>query len=155
MGRAELDYNYSNNGRGGRGVSKCCSYKRTTVIICSINIVVALYVFQNLYTSLYSYSYRDSHSGNCFNLFSLKSRFSVNVFNPSSEIYCLWLPLIFVSKPIILFFGLIRACVMEPSCRVCFCAFCWSLHNFKCRWNLVVKFSFVQLSDQSPMFRWR
>ncbi|CAH1419300.1 unnamed protein product [Lactuca virosa] len=62
MGRAELDYNYSNNGRGGRGVPKCCSYKRTTVIICSINIVVALYVFQNLYTSLYSYSYRDSHS---------------------------------------------------------------------------------------------
>lgn len=62
MGRPELDYNYSTNGRGGRGVPKCCSYKRTTVIICSINIVVALYVFQNLYTSLYSYSYQDSHT---------------------------------------------------------------------------------------------
>ncbi|XP_071733270.1 uncharacterized protein [Rutidosis leptorrhynchoides] len=60
MGRPELDQSYSNNGRAGR-VPKCCSYKRTTVIICSINIVVALYVFQNLYTSLYSYSYQDSH----------------------------------------------------------------------------------------------
>ncbi|KVH98351.1 hypothetical protein Ccrd_023435 [Cynara cardunculus var. scolymus] len=62
MARSELDYTYSNNGRGGRGVPKWCSYKRTTVIICSINIVVALYVFQNLYTSLYSYSYQDLHT---------------------------------------------------------------------------------------------
>lgn len=62
MGRPELDYNYSINGRGGRGVPKCCSYKRTTVIICSINVVVALYVFQNLYSSLYSYSYQHSHN---------------------------------------------------------------------------------------------
>nr|XP_043636519.1 uncharacterized protein LOC122607578 [Erigeron canadensis] len=57
MGRtAELDQSYSNNGR-----IRSCSYKRTTVIICCINIVVALYVFQNLYTSLYSYSYQHSH----------------------------------------------------------------------------------------------
>ncbi|KAL8252545.1 hypothetical protein R6Q59_036238 [Mikania micrantha] len=60
MARSELDHSYSNNGRSGRGVPKCCSYKRTTVVICSINIVVALYVFQNLYTSLYSYSYQHS-----------------------------------------------------------------------------------------------
>ncbi|KAJ0604121.1 hypothetical protein HanRHA438_Chr02g0057701 [Helianthus annuus] len=60
MVRPELDQSYSNNGR--RGVPKCCSYKRTTVIICSINIVVALYVFQNLYTSLYSYSYQHSRT---------------------------------------------------------------------------------------------
>ncbi|KAI3802383.1 hypothetical protein L1987_30515 [Smallanthus sonchifolius] len=54
---------FSNNGIGGRGVSKCCSYKKTTAIICSVNIVVALYVFQNLYT--YSYSYRDSTHRYC------------------------------------------------------------------------------------------
>lgn len=60
MARAELSYNYSNNGRGG--TPKWCSYKRITVIICSINITVALYVFHNLYTSLYSYSYQDSHN---------------------------------------------------------------------------------------------
>ncbi|XAR61865.1 hypothetical protein NMG60_11016401 [Bertholletia excelsa] len=53
MARAELGYN-------GRG--KCCSYKRTTVIVCSINIGVALYVLHSLYTSLYIYPYNDSQN---------------------------------------------------------------------------------------------
>lgn len=33
-----------------------CSYKRTTVVICSVNIVIALYVLRSLYASLYVYS---------------------------------------------------------------------------------------------------
>ncbi|PQM40669.1 uncharacterized protein Pyn_27794 [Prunus yedoensis var. nudiflora] len=37
-----------------------CSYKKTTLIVCSINIVVALYVLRSLYASLYIYSDRDS-----------------------------------------------------------------------------------------------
>ncbi|KAM7518311.1 hypothetical protein LguiB_017273 [Lonicera macranthoides] len=51
MGRADWGYN------GGRGK---CSYKRTTLIICSINIAVALYVLHSLYISLYDYPYNDS-----------------------------------------------------------------------------------------------
>lgn len=38
-----------------------CSYKKTTLIVCSINIVVALYVLRSLYASLYIYSDRESH----------------------------------------------------------------------------------------------
>nr|GEY10116.1 hypothetical protein CTI12_AA581780 [Tanacetum cinerariifolium] len=55
MGRTaiELEHSYSNNGRRVGGVG-CCSYKRTTVLICSVNILVALYVFHNLYSSFYS-----------------------------------------------------------------------------------------------------
>ncbi|KAL7127454.1 hypothetical protein ABFS83_14G254300 [Erythranthe nasuta] len=33
-----------------------CSYKRTTLIVCSVNIIVALYVLRSLCTSLYIYS---------------------------------------------------------------------------------------------------
>ncbi|KAF3446677.1 hypothetical protein FNV43_RR11857 [Rhamnella rubrinervis] len=43
---------WGNQGRGKWG----CSYKRTTLIVCSINIVVALYVLRSLYASLYVYS---------------------------------------------------------------------------------------------------
>ncbi|EEF52432.1 uncharacterized protein LOC8278898 [Ricinus communis] len=39
-----------------RGVKWGCSYKRTTLMVCSINIVVALYVLRSLYASLYIYS---------------------------------------------------------------------------------------------------
>nr|XP_043607915.1 uncharacterized protein LOC122579751 [Erigeron canadensis] len=61
MARAEFSYNYSNNGR--TVTPKWCSCKRSILIICSFNIVVALYVFHNLYTSLYSYPYQDSQQG--------------------------------------------------------------------------------------------
>ncbi|KAI3460246.1 hypothetical protein Pfo_016909 [Paulownia fortunei] len=39
-----------------------CSYKRTTLIVCSVNIVVALYVLHSLYTSLYMYPFSDSQT---------------------------------------------------------------------------------------------
>ncbi|KDP38372.1 hypothetical protein JCGZ_04297 [Jatropha curcas] len=42
-----------------RGVKWGCSYKRTTLIVCFINIVVALYVLRSLYGSLYIYSNND------------------------------------------------------------------------------------------------
>ncbi|XP_030454607.1 uncharacterized protein LOC115675932 [Syzygium oleosum] len=44
---------WGNQGRGGK---LGCSYKRTTLIVCSINIVVALFVLRYLYASLYVYS---------------------------------------------------------------------------------------------------
>ncbi|KAL2498279.1 hypothetical protein Adt_23829 [Abeliophyllum distichum] len=53
MARGEWVYN-------GRGI--WCSYKRTTLIVCLINIVVVLYVIHNLYNSLYMYPYNDSQS---------------------------------------------------------------------------------------------
>lgn len=55
MARGEWGYN------GGR--AKWCSYRRTTLIICSINIGVALYVLHTLYTSLYNYPFNDSQNG--------------------------------------------------------------------------------------------
>ncbi|KAJ6404861.1 hypothetical protein OIU84_012937 [Salix udensis] len=42
-----------------RGLKWGCSYKRTTLIVCSINIVIALYVLRSLYASLYLYSSND------------------------------------------------------------------------------------------------
>lgn len=50
---------WASQGRGKLG----CSYKRTTLVICSINIVVALYVMHSLYRSLYLYSGPDSNHG--------------------------------------------------------------------------------------------
>ncbi|MQL84876.1 hypothetical protein Taro_017395 [Colocasia esculenta] len=41
--------------RGG-GWWKWCSYKRTTVVVCCINLVAALYVLRSLYTSFYIFS---------------------------------------------------------------------------------------------------
>ncbi|OUZ99833.1 hypothetical protein BVC80_7091g4 [Macleaya cordata] len=41
---------------GGRGKLLCCSYKRTTIVICSINFVAALYILHSLYTSFYIFS---------------------------------------------------------------------------------------------------
>lgn len=42
-----------------------CSYKRTTIIVCSINIVAALYVLNSLYSSLniFSFYYRPNYPG--------------------------------------------------------------------------------------------
>ncbi|KAH8516483.1 hypothetical protein H0E87_004718 [Populus deltoides] len=42
-----------------RGVKWGCSYKRTTLFVCSINIFIALYVLRSLYASLYLYSNND------------------------------------------------------------------------------------------------
>nr|XP_034926450.1 uncharacterized protein LOC118057848 isoform X1 [Populus alba] len=42
-----------------RGVKWGCSYKKTTLFVCSINIFVALYVLRSLYASLYLYSNND------------------------------------------------------------------------------------------------
>jgi hypothetical protein len=46
-----------------REVKWGCSYKRSTLIVCSINIVVALYVLRSLYASLYLYSNSDFNKG--------------------------------------------------------------------------------------------
>lgn len=42
---------------------KWLSYKRTTLVVCSLNIVVALYVLHSLCSSLYIYSFDDSQTG--------------------------------------------------------------------------------------------
>lgn len=39
-----------------------CSYKRTTLVICSLNIVIAVYVLRCLYSSMYLYSSNNSSS---------------------------------------------------------------------------------------------
>lgn len=79
MARLEWSNSFSNssNGRGG----KWCSYKRTTLIVCSINIVVALYVLHSLYTSLYMYPYNDSVNGETLASLSIFSQF----------LLCLWM----------------------------------------------------------------
>ncbi|KAK4751428.1 hypothetical protein SAY87_004910 [Trapa incisa] len=48
---------WANQGRPKLG----CSYKRTTLVICSINIVVALYVLHSFYDYLHLYSTHDAH----------------------------------------------------------------------------------------------
>lgn len=58
MARGEWGYY---NGR-----TKWCSYRRTTLIICSINIGVALYVLHTLYNSLYTYPFNDPQKGLIF-----------------------------------------------------------------------------------------
>ncbi|KAK9220182.1 hypothetical protein WN943_008830 [Citrus x changshan-huyou] len=37
----------------------CCSYKKTTLLICFINIVIALYVLRSIYASIYVFSRND------------------------------------------------------------------------------------------------
>lgn len=62
MARAEWANHHSNSSSGSynNGRGKLCSYKRSTLVVCSINIVVALFVLHSLYTSLYLYPYNDS-----------------------------------------------------------------------------------------------
>ncbi|KAI8029955.1 hypothetical protein LOK49_LG01G01848 [Camellia lanceoleosa] len=55
MARGRGEWRYNRRG-------KWCLYKRTTLIICSINIGVAIYVLHSLYTPLYIYSYNDSRN---------------------------------------------------------------------------------------------
>lgn len=58
MARAD----WGNQGRGW----KLCSYKRTTIVICSINIVAALYVVHSIYTSLFIFSTHGNASLNYY-----------------------------------------------------------------------------------------
>ncbi|PHU18864.1 hypothetical protein BC332_10015 [Capsicum chinense] len=44
----------------GEWRGKWMSYKRTMIVICSINIFIALYVLHSLYTSVYMYPYSDA-----------------------------------------------------------------------------------------------
>ncbi|XP_022996464.1 uncharacterized protein LOC111491706 [Cucurbita maxima] len=53
---ARVEWGYQGRGKWA------CSYKKTTLIICSINIIVALYVFRSLYASLYLYTDNDSQN---------------------------------------------------------------------------------------------
>ncbi|XP_073294945.1 uncharacterized protein [Primulina huaijiensis] len=54
MARGEWGHN---NGRG-----RWWSYRKTTLIVCSVNIVVALYVLHSLYNTLYMYPISDSQT---------------------------------------------------------------------------------------------
>ncbi|XVE94866.1 hypothetical protein REPUB_Repub02eG0046700 [Reevesia pubescens] len=47
-------------GSGSGSGSGQCSFKRITLIVCSVNIVIALYVLRSLYSSLYIYSNKDN-----------------------------------------------------------------------------------------------
>ncbi|XP_022951152.1 uncharacterized protein LOC111454084 [Cucurbita moschata] len=53
---AKVEWGYQGRGK------LAFSYKKTTLIICSINIIVALYVLRSLYASLYLYTDNDSRS---------------------------------------------------------------------------------------------
>lgn len=46
----------------------CCSYKKTTLIICFINIVIALYVLRSIYASIYVFSRNDLKGMQCYSL---------------------------------------------------------------------------------------
>ncbi|KAL3514494.1 hypothetical protein ACH5RR_027211 [Cinchona calisaya] len=59
MARAEWA-NYCSNSGSNNGRGKLCSYKKSTLVVCSINIFVALFVLHSLYNSLYIYPYNDS-----------------------------------------------------------------------------------------------
>lgn len=67
MARGEWGYHNSNSSNtinynnGGR-TKWWCSYKRTTIIVCGLNILVALYVFRALFNSLHLYPYNDFQS---------------------------------------------------------------------------------------------
>lgn len=63
-GERERERIWWNEVEMARGLKWGCSYKRTTLIVCSINIVVALYVLRSLYGSLYIYSNNDLKNGN-------------------------------------------------------------------------------------------
>ncbi|CAA2933813.1 uncharacterized protein LOC111408806 [Olea europaea subsp. europaea] len=70
-------------GHNGRG--KWCSYKRTTLIVCSINIFVALYVLRNLYTSVYVYPFSDSHTSFRYTSDQIRKMEELNQIRKASE----------------------------------------------------------------------
>ncbi|KAA3466956.1 (Dimethylallyl)adenosine tRNA methylthiotransferase MiaB [Gossypium australe] len=59
MAREGRGAKWGGHGLGSGSGSGQCSYKRITVIVCSVNIVIALYVLHSLYSSLYIYSNKD------------------------------------------------------------------------------------------------
>lgn len=53
--------------RGEREMARGeCSYKRTTLVVCSVNIVVAVYVLHSIYASVYTYSIADTYTSKSF-----------------------------------------------------------------------------------------
>ncbi|XP_057794526.1 uncharacterized protein LOC131010861 isoform X2 [Salvia miltiorrhiza] len=48
--------------RGEWGMSGRCSYKKATLIVCCINLLLAFYVLRSLYASLYIYPLGDAHT---------------------------------------------------------------------------------------------
>ncbi|KAL6521949.1 hypothetical protein OROMI_031826 [Orobanche minor] len=61
------------------------SYKRTTIIVCSVNIVVALYVLHSLYTSIYTYSFSDSQNSFKYTPNQIKKMEESNEIRKASE----------------------------------------------------------------------
>lgn len=45
--------------RGDWGQNGRCSYKRTTLVVCFLNIIVALFVLRSLYNSVYTYPFSE------------------------------------------------------------------------------------------------
>ncbi|CAN4122712.1 unnamed protein product [Withania somnifera] len=48
------------------------SYKRTTIVICSINIFIALYVLHSLYTSVYVYPFSDTQRASTYTPYQIR-----------------------------------------------------------------------------------
>ncbi|GER29997.1 peptidyl-prolyl cis-trans isomerases [Striga asiatica] len=61
------------------------SYKRTIIVVCSINIVVALFVFHSLYTSIYTYSLSDSQTSFEYTTKQIKKMEEANEVRQASE----------------------------------------------------------------------
>ncbi|KAL6504383.1 hypothetical protein OROGR_026306 [Orobanche gracilis] len=61
------------------------SYRRTTIIVCFVNIVVALYVLHSLYTSIYTYSFSDSQNSFKYTPNQIKKMEESNEIRKSSE----------------------------------------------------------------------
>ncbi|KAJ4966317.1 hypothetical protein NE237_018166 [Protea cynaroides] len=56
----------------GEGRGKLCSYKRTTVVICSINVVIAFYILHYFYSSIYIYSDNSGYNASKFTQYQIK-----------------------------------------------------------------------------------
>ncbi|CAA0819641.1 Unknown protein [Striga hermonthica] len=61
------------------------SYKRTIIVACCINIVVALFVLHSLYTSIYTYSFSDSQTSFAYTTNQLKKMEEANEIRKASE----------------------------------------------------------------------
>lgn len=56
----------------GEWRGKWMSYKRTTIVICSINIFIALYVLHSLYTSVYMYPFSDTQRASRYTPYQIR-----------------------------------------------------------------------------------